>query len=203
MGRGLGFDALNDADADRETGGGRGLTLPPPKPREAPGPVPREALGHAGASLGFVSREPLAADGMPAGRGRGTTEAPTIAPEPDVAPLDDGMDAAPEPSKTVRSRAAKGHRAKASGAARAKAPEPTRAKAAEPARAKAAGDAVPSEATRLTGRRRVPQAKLLIAGRENVLDRFQQMCWRMDVPYWEGLERLMDRHAAAVESEAE
>lgn len=59
----------------------------------------------------------------------------------------------------------------------------------EPAREQE--DAVITPA-RPRGRRRVPQGKLLVAGRQDVLDRFQQFCWDRDIAYWEGLRLLLD-----------
>lgn len=51
------------------------------------------------------------------------------------------------------------------------------------------------------GRRRPAQAKLLIAGRKDVLDQFQEFCWGNDLPYWEGLKVLLEEHRSQTDSD--
>lgn len=75
MPRGLGFGSLSAELSDDETlaEGGAGLTLPPPKPKASPTPLPKDALANEGARLGFVSREP--GEGV---EDRATVSAPTL-----------------------------------------------------------------------------------------------------------------------------
>lgn len=170
MPRGLGFGALTD-----DENGAGGLTLPPPKKKQVPAPVPKDALATEGAALGFVSREP----------GKGGLEAPSGEAFPDAShpqhterPLE-GQErgrgavvapplADPGVSPSVRSVVGEGR---------------------EEGRAK--------PAAKLKGRRRVAQSKLLIAGRKSVLDEFQQFAWERDLPYWEALAVLLEQNGSA------
>ena len=172
MPRGLGFGSLDaDASEDAATGGGGGLTLPPPKPKGSPAPLPKDALASEGARLGFVSREP--------GKGSAARE-PIAAPPLTAAPA-------------VDVDASKDHQAISVPRALTALPVGEGVPHLVPEHADPRhADAKP--APRLKGRRRVAQSKLLIAGRKSVLDEFQQFAWERDLPYWEALALLMERH---------